>query len=92
MRKEFNQAQTVSRTEAVLLPLWQDLLPGKTIDPEADLFDLGEDSLALMQLLNAVAATTGVEIDLAQVFRKCSLRYMAELVEDQQAGEQGEGP
>lgn len=78
MRKEIRETQT----QAMLLPLWQDLLPGVTIDPEADLFDLGGDSLALMQLLNAVAATTGVEIDLAQVFRKCSLRYVAELIED----------
>jgi acyl carrier protein len=80
-----------SQAEALLLPLWQDLLPGAVIDPEAELFDLGGDSLTLMQLLTAIEAATGVQVGLTQVFRRCSVRRVAGLIEQQQAEGHGNG-
>jgi acyl carrier protein len=76
----------LTATEALLLPLWRRLLPHAAITPDAGLFDLGGDSLTLMELVAAAEKETGVRIGLSDVYDGCSLRRMAELVEQQRKG------
>jgi phthiocerol/phenolphthiocerol synthesis type-I polyketide synthase E len=86
---EFSEPQdmSLSDTEVTLLPIWQDLLPRARIVPEAEFFELGGDSLTFMQMLNEVESRTGIRVDLEKVFEKCTLRHVAQLVDqDRQAG------
>jgi phthiocerol/phenolphthiocerol synthesis type-I polyketide synthase E len=71
----------MSDTEAMLLPIWQDLLPRAHILPEVEFFDLGGDSLTFMQMLNAVESRTGIRLDLEKVFDTCTLRRVAQMVD-----------
>lgn len=82
----FDEARdmSLSGTEALLLPIWQDLLPDASIVPEAEFFDLGGDSLTFMQMLNAVESRTGIRLDLETVFDTCTLRHVAQLVDQHQ--------
>jgi aryl carrier-like protein len=60
--------------------IWQDVLGVGSIDPDADFFALGGQSLAAMKMVTRVKVLTGASIKLSDVFRAPTLQGFTELV------------
>ncbi|WOX17165.1 thioesterase domain-containing protein [Streptomyces sp. N50] len=58
---------------AELTEILVDLLGVDTVDPEAALYDLGADSLALLELIDEVKRRYGTDIDLSRLSHRVSL-------------------
>ncbi|MFJ9245026.1 amino acid adenylation domain-containing protein [Streptomyces sp. NPDC101776] len=58
---------------AELTEILVDLLGVETVDPEAALYDLGADSLTLLELLDEVKRRYGTDIDLSRLSHRVSL-------------------
>lgn len=89
--------QTLSeppKRDAALLPmltrLWCEVLARDEIDPDANFFDLGGDSLLATQLVSRLRLQTGVELPIGAVFQSPTLRglsrWLHEALERRDAG------
>ncbi|MDG4797012.1 acyl carrier protein [Micromonospora sp. WMMD1082] len=67
------------------------VLPGHEIDPTANLFELGADSLALIRLVNRTNLVFEVEVDAAAFFQQPTGELLARLVVAQLDGDLTEG-
>jgi len=63
--------------EAVLIQIWEDLLPGRTIGPSDDFFALGGHSLLAARMVDEIATVIGVKLPLTMLFRGATVRDIA---------------
>ncbi|MBX7266308.1 acyl carrier protein [Micromonospora sp. Llam7] len=63
------------------------VLPGHEIDPAANLFELGSDSLTLIRLVNRTNRVFQVEVDAAAFFQQPTSGLLTRLVVAQLHGE-----
>ncbi|MFK0294023.1 amino acid adenylation domain-containing protein [Streptomyces sp. NPDC090442] len=82
------QPTTSPTTPAALLTDWlRDWLDADPLDPDAPLYDLGADSLTLLDLISVVKQHYGVEVDLAFFGPRVSLNdLLAHLAADRAEG------
>lgn len=76
----------VTSLEAEILSIWQEVLGGKTIDPQDDFFAAGGDSITAARILMLVGETCAVELSLADLFTASTVAAMAGLIEERRAG------
>ncbi|KAA8651101.1 putative Nonribosomal peptide synthetase [Aspergillus tanneri] len=70
-------AKRLTLDEGELKLLWQNLLPGKQIQPESDFFLLGGNSLLLVKLQGAIRTSIGVSLTLRELYGASTLALMA---------------
>jgi amino acid adenylation domain-containing protein len=63
-----------------LIPLWSDVLERDVIDPDANFFDLGGDSLLATQLVSRLRTRLGVELPISDLFESPTVRGLARRV------------
>ena len=66
------ETQTVEGQQAIsgyLTDLWKSIL-GRDVDPEADFFESGGNSLSAIRMIMAVQTTYNVELDLETFFEE----------------------
>ena len=66
-----------STLEAVLIRIWEDLLPGRAIGPTDDFFALGGHSLLAARMVDEIAKVIGFKLPLAVLFRGATVRDIA---------------
>ncbi|HWX00079.1 non-ribosomal peptide synthetase/type I polyketide synthase [Collimonas sp.] len=64
-------------SEAAIAAIWRDVLGLQEVDPDANFFDIGGHSLALIQCQMRLHGHFGREIDIDQLFRHTSVRALA---------------
>jgi amino acid adenylation domain-containing protein len=79
-------------TAETMTAIWQELFPQETITPEADFFDLGGDSLLVLQLQAMVERRLHFTLTLADVYRASSLSALTAWVEQLQRPSGQEAP
>jgi len=67
-----------------LLAVWSGLLPGVDIAPDDSFFELGADSLILMQALGQINDQTDTQLSLVDLFKHPSVAALAQMLEDGQ--------
>ena len=65
---------------SMLSSLWSEVLGHAAIDPDANFFDLGGDSLLATQLVSRLRERLGVELPISALFERPTVRRLAELV------------
>ncbi|MDE1715951.1 amino acid adenylation domain-containing protein [Chromobacterium amazonense] len=78
-RLELNQA------EAAVSEIWREVLSLSTIDPDANFFDVGGHSLALIQCQGKLRNRFGRDIEIAQLFHHSTIRSLARWLSDANA-------
>ncbi|HEX7306746.1 alpha/beta fold hydrolase [Lentzea sp.] len=73
------RAAPATPQEQAAAALWTDLLGRSVVDAEADFFDLGGNSLTLVQMASRWTARTGTEIDLVRFLEAPSVRRLARM-------------
>lgn len=71
--------------------LWSDVLGHEVIEPDANFFDLGGDSLLATQLVSRMRTRLGIELPIRAVFESPTVRGLARLVAQAQ-GRSTESP
>jgi bacitracin synthase 3 len=71
-----------SEVEAELLKIWQKLFAPLRIGLDDDFFELGGDSLSVMDLLAGVEARLGVRLDNSAPYTDRSIRCLARMIEN----------
>jgi acyl carrier protein len=66
--------------------LWQDILELSEIKPEDSFFDIGGNSLLMLDMLTRLGERLGADIDMGLLFEDSSLRGFAHLIEANLAG------
>ncbi len=66
--------------EATIVEIWQELLGTESVGVEDNFFDLGGHSLLVIQLQRRLSAATGCELPIAELFRRQTVRAIAEHV------------
>lgn len=74
-------------TETVVAKIWEKDLLASSIGPDSDFFELGGDSLRMLNMLFHVKGTLSVELPPGALFENSSLRAFC-LVVDLAAGEE----
>ncbi|WP_079047947.1 non-ribosomal peptide synthetase [Streptomyces hirsutus] len=74
--------EPATRVEAVLLEIWQKLFAPHRIDLDDDFFDLGGDSLSVMDLVAGVEERLGVQLDNSAVYTDRTIRSLARTIEN----------
>ena len=64
-------------TELQLARIWEELLDREPIGISDDFFELGGDSLGVIELVDALAAQTGVRLPVSRVFEARTIEKMA---------------
>ncbi|MEU5902637.1 MULTISPECIES: non-ribosomal peptide synthetase [Streptomyces] len=67
-------------TAAEIRAIWQDFLPVKNVDPGADFFDLGGDSLGAQRLAVALTERFGIRVSVRDVFERPTAPQLAALL------------
>ncbi len=70
-----------SSTEIFVSKIWAEVLKLKTISPEDRFFDLGGDSLAVINMMNSLNAELQTEMSPIFIFMEPSLRGFSRLVD-----------
>uniref|UniRef100_UPI0034E0536C non-ribosomal peptide synthetase n=1 Tax=Streptomyces flavofungini TaxID=68200 RepID=UPI0034E0536C len=76
------EPQPTTETEAVLLGIWQKLFTPLRIGLDDDFFDLGGDSLGVMDLVSGVEEHFGVQLDNSAVYTDRTIRSLARIIEN----------
>lgn len=71
-----------SETEERLARIWQDVLGVAEIDPTANFFELGGDSITLLRVLNRILAEFGVHLSFSDFFAYPVLAELSRKIED----------
>ena len=70
-----------NETEALLVPIFREILKVDSVSVDDDFFDLGGHSLMAARLVSRIQAATGYQIPLAALFRAATIESLAELIE-----------
>ncbi|HJT27420.1 MAG TPA: amino acid adenylation domain-containing protein, partial [Pyrinomonadaceae bacterium] len=76
-------AEPLTATEEWIASLWTNVLNVEPVGPEDNFFDLGGHSLLATRLLARVRETSGVELNLRQLFEEPTVRQMAQQIESE---------
>jgi acyl carrier protein len=68
-------------TESVVARIWEKELSATGITPGSDFFELGGDSLQMLNLLFQIKVALGVELSPAALFENSSLRAFSRVVD-----------
>jgi acyl carrier protein len=81
--------EPATETEAVLLEIWQKLFAPLRIGLDDDFFDLGGDSLSVMDLVSGVEERLGVQLDNSAVYTDRTIRSLALTIQNRRNNEAG---
>lgn len=70
-----------SEAEATLLAIWHEILSSKSAGVEDNFFEVGGDSLTIMQLLSRIRQTFSVQLTLAQLFGATTVKAQSKLLD-----------
>jgi acyl carrier protein len=73
----------------VLLEIWQKLFAPLRIGLDDDFFDLGGDSLSVMDLVSGVEERLGVQLDNSAVYTDRTIRSLALTIQNRRNNEAG---
>jgi thioester reductase-like protein len=73
--------QFATETERQLAACWSRVLGTTTVGPETSLFQLGADSIKVVEIAQAIGESLGYDISLEAIYERPSLREMASLIE-----------
>ncbi|HEX3680692.1 MAG TPA: non-ribosomal peptide synthetase [Galbitalea sp.] len=76
--------EPTSTIASSLLSVWRRLLPRQRIRLEDDFFELGGDSLTVMDLVAVVDVELGIQLDSADVYTGRTIKSLARLIENRQ--------
>lgn len=79
------QPAAMSATEASLLAIWRILFSRTELDLDDDFFELGGDSLTVMDLVSEVEDLLGIQIENADAYTHRTIRNFARLIERRKA-------
>lgn len=85
--KIFNSnSKELSSLQLEIRKIWQQLLQHENIEKHDDLFKLGGDSIAAVQIISAINKEFGIEISMEELFSSdhFSIAFLADLVEKYQ--------
>jgi len=71
----------LSKTEAILAPIWRDVLGVSQIGRNEDFFELGGHSLMATQLLSRVRDAMGIPLQVRQLFEARTIAAFAEAID-----------
>lgn len=74
------QAQKWTNTERMMVDLWKEVLGVREVHPADDFFDLGGDSLNVIQMQTRLSERTGARIEFQAFFRHSTIQEMVALV------------
>jgi amino acid adenylation domain-containing protein len=72
----------VSKTEEVLIEIWEDVLGTKPVSIDDDFFDLGGHSLKAMQIVALVFNKMGIKLHVKAIFDHATVRRVAQVIEE----------
>jgi amino acid adenylation domain-containing protein len=78
--------ETQSATELVMVPIWEKLFPGETIDADSDYFELGGDSLLLIQLQAIIRSKFDLRLEAIDISNHFTVRKLSRWVDEGLAG------
>ncbi|WP_343693610.1 amino acid adenylation domain-containing protein [Chitinophaga sp.] len=81
-----NKQQPVSYLEKKISEIWKEFLPVKEPGIDESFFDLGGNSLNIMQLESRYESAFGVEVSVAELFRSTTIADHALLIESKASG------
>ncbi|MDJ0466749.1 amino acid adenylation domain-containing protein [Streptomyces sp. H27-C3] len=81
--------EPATEAEAVLLEIWQKLFAPLSIGLDDDFFDLGGDSLSVMDLVSGVEERLGVQLDNSAAYTGRTIRSLARIIENRQNDKAG---
>ena len=73
-----SKARARTTLEAVIIRIWEELLPGRIIGPDDDFFDLGGHSLLAARMVDEIAGVIGFTYPLPMLFRAATVRQIAD--------------
>lgn len=77
--------------EKRLAQLWHDILGFAAFRLDDDFFDLGGDSISAMMLMSDLKSGYRIEVPLQEIFRRPTLRELAQFIEDKAEVKSGSG-
>ena len=75
-----------SVTQAFVLKLWQELLPGAHFGVHDDFFEAGGHSLLAVQMIQRLEQRTGQRVPLAALFADATVAHLASVLDDADTG------
>ena len=85
-----SEAGTRLQTEHEMLPIWQKLFPGAPITADSDFFDLGGDSLLMLQLQSMIDRKFGLRLNAIDITTQPTVRQLSRWAEKKLADDESE--
>jgi acyl carrier protein len=82
----------MTETERIVRAMWEKELNATEVESESDFFQLGGDSLVMLNMLFVVNQQLGVDIQPAALFEDSTLRGFCRRLDREVAGMQAAGP
>ena len=79
-----------SQTEREMLHIWQKLFPGAPIAADSDYFELGGDSLLMLQLQSMIDRKFGLRLNAIDITTHPTVRQLSNWAEKRRAGDEPE--
>ena len=76
---------SLTNTESIVSKIWAEVLSRPDVPPDANFFELGGSSLQATRIVVQVEDTFSVQIQISLLAERPTIRFMAELVEQQRA-------
>src|SRR5262245_58363058 len=70
--------------ERTIAEIWQQLLAVETVGPDENFFELGGNSLLMIQFHNRLQTVLGTSIPIVQLFERPTIRLLAESLRSQE--------
>jgi amino acid adenylation domain-containing protein len=77
--------------EQALAHIWMEILGMEAVGADRNFFDLGGHSLSAIQMVSRIQEHFGVELAVEDIFRKPTIRQLAELILEVQLGQLDDG-